>query len=69
MLNPSSAADLHCDPQVVSPYICNGTHQAINGGFFETLCTLISVVLIWVFWSSITEDDWPAAPASGSTYT
>ncbi|KAK4101491.1 hypothetical protein N658DRAFT_62780 [Parathielavia hyrcaniae] len=44
---------------VVSPYICNGTSGAIDGALFETLFTLVSVVLVWVFWSSITEDDWP----------
>jgi hypothetical protein len=45
---------------VVSPYICNGTSGKINGAMFETLFTLLSVVMVWVFWSSITEDDWPA---------
>ncbi|KAI1388820.1 chitin synthase III catalytic subunit [Hypoxylon trugodes] len=51
---------------VVSPYICNGTSGKIDGALFETLFTLLSVVMIWVFWSSITEDDWPIAsqPAS-----
>lgn len=54
---------------VISVHICNGTSGKINGGLFETLFTLLSVVMIWVFWSSITEDDWPMAPAGGSTYT
>lgn len=44
---------------VVSPYICNGTSGAIDGALFETFFTLVSVVLVWIFWSSITEDDWP----------
>ncbi|KAK3344054.1 chitin synthase export chaperone [Lasiosphaeria hispida] len=44
---------------VVSPYICNGTVGKIDGSLFETLFTLLAVVMIWVFWSSITEDDWP----------
>jgi Chitin synthase export chaperone len=44
---------------VVSPHICNGTSGAIDGSLFQTLFTLIAVVLIWFFWSSITEDDWP----------
>lgn len=44
---------------VVSPYICNGTAGKVDGALFETLFTLLSVVMIWVFWSSITEDDWP----------
>ncbi|KAF2083861.1 hypothetical protein K490DRAFT_69345 [Saccharata proteae CBS 121410] len=54
---------------VISVHICNGTNGKINGGLFETLFTLAAVILIWVFWSSITEDDWPAAPVGGSTYT
>ncbi|KAK3989804.1 chitin synthase III catalytic subunit [Cladorrhinum sp. PSN332] len=44
---------------VVSPYICNGTSGAIDGSLFQTLFTVVSVVLVWFFWSSITEDDWP----------
>lgn len=44
---------------VVSTHICNGTHHKIDGAFFETLFTLLSVIMVWVFWSSITEDDWP----------
>ncbi|KAI1269793.1 chitin synthase III catalytic subunit [Xylariaceae sp. FL1019] len=46
---------------VVSPYICNGTSGKIDGALFETLFTLLAVVMVWVFWSSITEDDWPSA--------
>jgi hypothetical protein len=49
---------------VVSPYICNGTSGAIDGALFQTLFTLVSVVLIWLFWSSITEDDWPMDPSN-----
>lgn len=44
---------------VISTHICSGTKQRIDGALFETLFTLLSVVMIWVFWSSITEDDWP----------
>jgi hypothetical protein len=44
---------------VVSPHICNGTNGKIDGALFETLFTLLSVVMVWIFWSSITEDDWP----------
>ncbi|KAG4442236.1 hypothetical protein IFR05_002285 [Cadophora sp. M221] len=44
---------------VVSIHICNGTDGKIDGSLFETLFTLLSVVTIWIFWSSITEDDWP----------
>ncbi|WPH00993.1 Hypothetical protein R9X50_00382700 [Acrodontium crateriforme] len=52
---------------VLSVHICNGTSGKINGGLFETLFTLLSVVTIWAFWSSITEDDWPA-PQSEMSY-
>lgn len=54
---------------VISRFICNGTNGAINGGLFATFFTLCSVVMIWIFWSSITEDDWPMPPPGGSTYT
>jgi hypothetical protein len=51
---------------VVSKYICDGTDGAIDGALFQTLFTLLSVVLVWIFWSSITEDDWPTPV--GTTY-
>jgi hypothetical protein len=54
---------------LVSVHICTGTNGKINGGLFETLFTLLAVVMIWAFWSSITEDDWPMPVASESTYT
>lgn len=44
---------------VISKHICDGTNGKINGTLFETFFTLLSVVAIFVFWSSITEDDWP----------
>ncbi|MCJ1285342.1 hypothetical protein MMC26_004682 [Xylographa opegraphella] len=53
---------------VISKYICSGTSGKINGTLFETLFTLLSVVMVWVFWSSITEDDWPM-PVTGGAYT
>lgn len=43
----------------VSKYICDGTSGKIDGSLFQTLFTLLAVVMLWVFWSSITEDDWP----------
>ncbi|KAF4507242.1 hypothetical protein G6O67_005904 [Ophiocordyceps sinensis] len=43
----------------ISRYICEGTSGRIDGALFQTLFTLLSVVLVWAFWSSITEDDWP----------
>jgi hypothetical protein len=53
---------------VISKYICSGTAGKINGSLFETLFTLLAVVMVWVFWSSITEDDWPM-PVTGGAYT
>jgi hypothetical protein len=50
---------------IVSVHICNGTHGKIDGALFETLFTLLSVVFVWIFWSSITEDDWPM-PVTGT---
>lgn len=54
---------------VISVYICNGTNGKINGALFETLFTLLSVIMLWVFWSSITEDDWPMPVSGGGDYT
>lgn len=45
---------------VVSPHICGPVDGKINGALFETLFSLLSVVCVWLFWSSITEDDWPS---------
>jgi hypothetical protein len=45
---------------VVSRYICSGTNGAIDGAFFATLFTTAAVGMVWYFWSTITEDDWPA---------
>ncbi|KAF2741944.1 hypothetical protein M011DRAFT_490985 [Sporormia fimetaria CBS 119925] len=53
---------------VASVHICQGTDGKINGGMFETLFTLLSVVMVWIFWSSITEDDWPMPGVGGSGY-
>ncbi|KAK6004173.1 hypothetical protein QM012_009023 [Aureobasidium pullulans] len=53
---------------VISVHLCTATNGAINGGLFESLFTLLAVVMIWVFWSSITEDDWPLPSTETSTY-
>lgn len=53
---------------VISTHICQGTHGKIDGALFETLFTLLSVVTIWYFWSSITEDEWPEPRPVSSTY-
>ncbi|KAF2200248.1 hypothetical protein GQ43DRAFT_464137 [Delitschia confertaspora ATCC 74209] len=70
MLYLSSAALLFAIAQifqyVASVHICNGTHGKINGGLFETLFTMLAVVMVWIFWSSITEDDWPMPTVAGS---
>ncbi|KAL6720198.1 hypothetical protein ACLMJK_002119 [Lecanora helva] len=54
---------------VISTHICHGTHGKIDGALFETLFTLASVIMIWVFWSSITEDDWPIPVSGEPAYT
>lgn len=70
MLYVTGAAILFAGGQIInyiaSPHICSGTDGKIDGALFETLLTLCSVVLIWIFWSSITEEDWQV-PA-GTTY-
>lgn len=69
MLYLSAAALLFAIGQIfnyaISKYICDGTNGKIDGALFETLFTLLSVVMTWIFWSSITEDDWPM---QSSTY-
>lgn len=44
---------------VISVHICRPTNGAIDGNFFQALFNVLSVVMVWIFWSSITEDDWP----------
>jgi hypothetical protein len=44
---------------VASSHICDGTHGKVNGGMFSVLFTLGAVVVTYIFWSSITEDDFP----------
>jgi len=34
---------------------------------FESIFTLLAVVMIWIFWNSITEDDWQIQ--AGGAYT
>ncbi|KAF7719271.1 Chitin synthase export chaperone [Penicillium ucsense] len=50
---------------VISTHLCQATSGKIDGALFETLFTLLSVISIWGFWSSITEDDWPLPVGSG----
>ncbi len=62
MIYLTAAAVLFAIGQVfnytISPHICSGTNGKIDGALFQTLFTLLSVVGVWAFWSSITEDDW-----------
>ncbi|EFW22425.1 conserved hypothetical protein [Coccidioides posadasii str. Silveira] len=49
----------------ISPHLCQASDGKINGALFETLFTLLSVGMVWIFWSSITEDDWPMPVSTG----
>jgi len=53
---------------VVSTPICEGTAGKIDGSMFQTLFNLLAVVTVWIFWSSITEDDWPMPVNQGPNY-
>lgn len=53
---------------VISVHLCNSTDGKINGALFETLFTLLSVVLVWKVWAQITEDDFPVRPP-GSNFS
>jgi hypothetical protein len=50
---------------VISVHLCEASSGKINGTLFETLFTLLSVIGVWSFWSSITEDDWPLPTGGG----
>lgn len=43
-------------------HLCDATSGKIDGALFETAFTLCAVVMLWFFWSSITEDEWPDDP-------
>lgn len=47
---------------VISVHLCDATSGKIDGALFETAFTLCAVVMLWFFWSSITEDEWPDDP-------
>lgn len=51
---------------VISKHLCDATSGKIDGAMFETLFTLLSIVTLWYFWSSITEDDWAEDPLNGT---
>jgi len=44
---------------VISVHLCSATSGKIDGALFETAFTLGAIVMLWFFWSSITEDEWP----------
>jgi len=52
---------------VISVHICNATKGKIDGSLFQTLFTLMSVITLWYFWSSITEDVWVDDPSQEET--
>lgn len=53
---------------VISVHICNSTGGKIDGSMFETLFVLFSVIAMWCFWDSITEDDFPEEDIMEPTY-
>lgn len=53
---------------VISVHLCEASSGKINGALFETLFTLLAVVTVWFFWSSITEDDWPMPMSTPGGY-
>lgn len=42
---------------VFSVSICDITKHYVDGLFFGTICSLISVMIIYKYWNSITRDD------------
>ena len=44
---------------VISVHICTSTDGKIDGSMFETFFVLISVILLWWFWISIVEGEYP----------
>jgi hypothetical protein len=53
---------------LVSVHICTGTNGAIDGSLFETLFTLVSILLLWWYWISIVEGEYPESEAQSQTY-
>ncbi|EPS45211.1 hypothetical protein H072_785 [Dactylellina haptotyla CBS 200.50] len=51
---------------VISVHLCNAADGKIDGSLFETLFTLLAVITLWAFWSSITEDTWVDEPLNPS---
>jgi hypothetical protein len=49
---------------VISVHICLGTSGKIDGSPFESLFVLLSVVLLWWYWISIVEGEYPESEAA-----
>jgi hypothetical protein len=49
---------------VISVHICHGTNGKIDGSMFETLFVLFAVMLLWWFWISIVEGEYPESEAT-----
>lgn len=47
---------------VISIHVCNAVNGKIDGSLFQTFFTLTAVCMVYAFWTSITEDDWPEVP-------
>lgn len=52
---------------VISVHICNATSGKIDGSLFQTLFSLLSVVALYYFWTSITEESWSDGPPMGES--
>ncbi|CDH50472.1 chitin synthase export chaperone [Lichtheimia corymbifera JMRC:FSU:9682] len=42
---------------IFSVAICDNTKHYIDGAFFNTICTLLAVMMIYKYWDSITKED------------
>ncbi|KAI9295711.1 hypothetical protein K502DRAFT_337476 [Neoconidiobolus thromboides FSU 785] len=42
---------------ILSPRICDYMGHYIDGFFFEVICTLLSVMMVYKYWDSITKED------------
>ena len=42
---------------IISPYICTATSHYVDGQFFGTICNLLSVMMVYKYWDSITKED------------
>ncbi|KAK6341065.1 hypothetical protein TWF696_009373 [Orbilia brochopaga] len=51
---------------VISVHLCKAADGKIDGSLFESLFTLLAVITLWAFWSSITEDTWTDEPLNPS---